>query len=521
MGAIVAGAEQAIKARYRAFISYSHVDLRAVTRLHHRLEAFRLPRHLGNNDEPLNPIFRDLVELPAADSLSDAVNAALTDSAALLVCCSPAAAESRWVNLEITRFRALHPDRPVLAAIMAGTAETALPPALTADGHEPLAADLTGNREAQRLGFLKLVAGLAGLPLDELVQRDAQARLRRVTYITAGALVAMIIMGVLTFTAIAARAEAERQRSEAEGLVEFMLTDLREKLRGVGRLDVMAAASTRALTHYQAQDLTNLPADSLIRRAKALQALGEDEMEARHPQEALALFTEAERTTDALLAAAPDDVQRIFAHAQSEFWLGYLAYSRGDFAGAEPGLVAYGQLARRLQAVAPREVRTMQESVYATGVLCTLRMAQKRAQGLVATCQSALDSAIALSERQPDNDLVTRDLADKYGWMADALLFLGEPEKALQLRLAQQGVIAGVLKKDPQNRQDQRAKIWNQRALARLEADTGQLQAARQRLTTARADLLRALAEDPGNRTLLEAAAGIEKSLREFQKETN
>lgn len=240
MGAIVAGAEQAIKARYRAFISYSHVDLRAVTRLHRRLEAFRLPRHLGNNAEPLNPIFRDMDELPAADSLSAAVDAALTDSAALLVCCSPAAAESRWVNLEITRFRALHPDRPVLAAIMAGTAETALPPALTADGHEPLAADLTGNREAQRLGFLKLVAGLAGLPLDELVQRDAQARLRRVTYITAGALVAMIIMGVLTFTAIAARAEAERQRSEAEGLVEFMLTDLREKLRGVGRLDVMA-----------------------------------------------------------------------------------------------------------------------------------------------------------------------------------------------------------------------------------------------------------------------------------------
>ena len=51
----------------------------------------------------------------------------------------------------------------------------------------------------------------------------------------------MLVMGVLTAAALNARFEAERQRGEAEGLVGFMLTDLRHELKGFGRLDVMKA----------------------------------------------------------------------------------------------------------------------------------------------------------------------------------------------------------------------------------------------------------------------------------------
>lgn len=84
-------------------------------------------------------------------------------------------------------------------------------------------------------------------------------------------------MGALTAAALEARKEAERQRSEAEGLVEFMLTDLRDRLKGVGRLDVMTAVNQRALHYYEDQDLAALPADSLERRARVLHAMGEDD----------------------------------------------------------------------------------------------------------------------------------------------------------------------------------------------------------------------------------------------------
>ena len=167
--------------------------------------------------------------------------------------CSPDAATSPWVAAEIALFRELHPERPILAALLSGEPANAFPAALTANGNEPLAADLRPEGDSKQLGFLKIVAGIAGVPLDTLIQRDAQRRLRRVTAITFSALAAMLAMGIMTTFAIQARNEAARQRSEAEGLVEYMLTDLREKLRGVGRLDVMDAVNERAMEHYRRQ----------------------------------------------------------------------------------------------------------------------------------------------------------------------------------------------------------------------------------------------------------------------------
>src|SRR5687768_857960 len=94
-------------ARYRAFLSYSHKDAAAAGRLHRRLETYRVPKRLvgaatprGPVPERLTPIFRDRDELPAATNLSEEVRAALADSAALIILCSPDAASSRWVAEE-------------------------------------------------------------------------------------------------------------------------------------------------------------------------------------------------------------------------------------------------------------------------------------------------------------------------------------------------------------------------------------------------------------------------------------
>ena len=268
--------------RFAAFISYSHADADAAARFQRRLERYRLPKRIaesrGANRAALGPIFRDREDLAAAASLSTAIRDAIDRAEALVVICSPDAAASQWVAAEIDLFRALHPEKPILAALLSGEPATSFPTALTANGNEPLAADLRAQGDGGQLGFLKIVAGIAGVPLDALIQRDAQRRLRRVTAITAGALAAMLIMGIMTTFAIQARNEAARQRTEAEGLVEYMLTDLRQKLKGVGRLDVMSAVNERAMEHYRRQaSLAELPVDSLERRARLLHAMGEDD----------------------------------------------------------------------------------------------------------------------------------------------------------------------------------------------------------------------------------------------------
>lgn len=262
--------------QYRAFISYSHADARFGGWLHRRLENARLP-----DGSRLAPIFIDRAELAAGSDLSAQVRDALSRSAALVVVASPAARASRWVGQEIELFRELHPERPILAALVASEPDEAFPPALLGQAGrtlEPLAADFREGQDGKRLGLLKIVAGLTGQPLDRLVQRDAQARQRRVMAVTAGAVALVLILSTALVFALRARAEAERQRAEAEGLVEFMLTDLRDKLTGVGRIDVMDAVNQRAMGYYGDQrDLSALPPDSLDRRARVIEAMGEDD----------------------------------------------------------------------------------------------------------------------------------------------------------------------------------------------------------------------------------------------------
>jgi hypothetical protein len=91
-----------VEFRYRAFISYSHADAKWANWLHGRLEGYRIDRDLigrqtamGLIPKTLRPIFRDREDFTAGHSLSEQTLAALDDSAALIVFCSPDAAKSR------------------------------------------------------------------------------------------------------------------------------------------------------------------------------------------------------------------------------------------------------------------------------------------------------------------------------------------------------------------------------------------------------------------------------------------
>ena len=89
---------------YKAFISYSHTDEQTARWLHRYLENYRMPRALnggGAAQKRLRPIFRDREELASSVSLSESIKTALMRSEALIVVCSPAAAQSKWVNEEI------------------------------------------------------------------------------------------------------------------------------------------------------------------------------------------------------------------------------------------------------------------------------------------------------------------------------------------------------------------------------------------------------------------------------------
>jgi tetratricopeptide (TPR) repeat protein len=186
--------------KYRAFLSYSHRDKAWARWLHAGLESYRIDKDLighktlnGSVPQTLRPIFRDREDFSAGRSLSEQTMAALEASQFLIVVCSPNAVKSKYVDEEIRRFKAMgHPDR-IIPIIVDGEPNnpdcecfpTALRFKLGAFGEltnvpeEPIAADARAQGDGKERAKLKVVAGLLGLGLDDVVRRAARARKRR------------------------------------------------------------------------------------------------------------------------------------------------------------------------------------------------------------------------------------------------------------------------------------------------------------------------------------------------------
>ena len=185
-------------------------------------------------------MFRDREELASATNLGDKLTLALRQSAAQIVICSPAAARSRWVNEEILTFKRLGREDRVFCLIIGGepgaaakpetAAEECFPNALKfrmgADGElsevpsEPIAADARAGKDGKGDAKLKLIAGLLDVSLDEIKQREAQRRHRRMMLLVSASVAGMAITSTLAGAAWLARNEAERQRVRAEAEAE-------------------------------------------------------------------------------------------------------------------------------------------------------------------------------------------------------------------------------------------------------------------------------------------------------------
>jgi hypothetical protein len=103
-----------VRFKYRAFLSYSHRDKKWGEWLHHALERIRIDKDLvgcqtaaGSVPKTLRPIFRDREDFSAGPSLTGQTVAALEASQFLIVICSPNAAQSKYVNEEVRRFKSL------------------------------------------------------------------------------------------------------------------------------------------------------------------------------------------------------------------------------------------------------------------------------------------------------------------------------------------------------------------------------------------------------------------------------
>ena len=330
--------------------------------------------------------------------------------------------------------------------------------------------------------------------------------------VAAGVLVASALTIGIGVALLEAK-EAKRQRVQAEGLIEFMLGDLRKKLQPVGRLDALGAVGTQALAYYAAQDAGRLDADSLGRRARALHLIGEIAERRGSLDEALPVFQRAADSTGELMARYPRDGQRIFDHAQSVYWVGYVARQRGQAADAEAAFRRYQELAQQLARLDPNKLDWRIEAAYASANLGVVYLESSRSQQALQAFTEARDAWIGIAGMRAEYNI---DLARTWGWIAKAREALGDFDGAIEAQRTKVSVLAKMPDAGT-NRAVQQLLANASYELGRLQLALGHYAVARSTAQDGLARFEALAATDPANTEWLVHLTFARASLAEIE----
>lgn len=496
---------------YKGFISYSHADEHWASWLHRSLESYRVPGKLVGTQTPLGeipqklrPIFRDRDDLSSASDLSTTVKTALANSESLIVICSPNSAASQWVNEEIREFVRLGKQSRILCVIVDGDPASTevdsrcFPPALAEAGlYEPLAADVRSWADGKHLARLKLVAGLLGLPLDQLRRRELQKRRK----IQALIFIASLVVVVVLASAVWFQVTAQQRRSSGETLVSLKLNELRtlvkvtedpEELVHLGDWDEQELASLITSAG------TNKPA--LMKNAMALRSLGQKQSRAGTIKEALESF----RKSWALIAHSYQldrtDLSVFFELGQADYWIGQMHRDRGELDLAEHYFMSYTEITRRLILLQPQNDEWVMEMSYALTNLGMVQRSRRVSDPVRALqlMQSALEYNQIALVLDPKSSYYRSELGQSNANFADAQKDVCDLEGALASQLENISLQSSLYEANRSNISHILRLAFALSGYAKIQLMMGRVDEARPNIERSLKLMEEALAEKPG-----------------------
>ncbi|MDC8013901.1 winged helix-turn-helix domain-containing protein [Tahibacter soli] len=284
-----------------------------------------------------------------------------------------------------------------------------------------------------QLDDARALIGDRHVALDADVRRyvdESIARWRRQRRVRYAAVVAVLVLGLAAGTAgviaALARAEADQRRVQAEGLVGFMLGELTERLRGLGKLDVLDSVGNEAMRYLVSLPQDDGNATTQLLRIRASRQIGEIRLSRAEPTAADA-FAHARDLAESLAAREPDNADAWLELGNAAFWLGQIPFQKNDYAATAQHWQRYLDAARRLVALKPDDAKARLELSYAQNNLATLDYRTSR----MASARERFDESAQLKRRvlasTPD-DAVVADLADTLTWIGR----VDEAETALE-----------------------------------------------------------------------------------------
>ncbi|MFN5048463.1 protein kinase domain-containing protein [Roseateles sp.] len=320
----------------------------------------------------------------------------------------------------------------------------------------------------------------------------------------AGALTTVALLGLTGLSVLQAQraSEAERQaqarRQQADDLLAYMLGDFADKLRPMGRLELLDNVGEKALSHLVAADQTT-PQERL-HRAKALTVIGEVRVSKRELEAAIEPLQQA----STLLQAEPPTPELVPAWRKAQgaaaFWLGHVFYTQRKFAPAQEAWEHYRRVSEQWLSALPNDLDAQVELSYAENSLGSLLVDR----GQLPAAEHAFRRSVELKRRvlieRPHDAMLQAAWSDSLSWLGSALTQMGrygDSQDVLRLALEQAQLLQA---KHPAD-QGRLREVGNAAlALADALSRDGQTQAAADKHLLA-AEAFRTLSKlDPQNR---------------------
>ncbi len=314
--------------------------------------------------------------------------------------------------------RLLRKGRPLAEAMELLTARTV-----------PLSAEVTAlinasARQARRADRLRLGA-VAGFALVALVA---------------------VAMG---FQARQAETLAAQRREEAEGLVDFMLGDLTEKLQPLAKLDLLDGVAQKAMAYLTAEDPGRVPGPLRLRQAKALLTLADVNRSRGNVDAALTALGRAELLLLANRAESGADGDLLKQLGAIAFWFGQIAYDQGKLPEAASQLARYRDYSQEMVRLAPDDVDAWLELSYALSSLGSLKLRRDEITDAAADFELSLELKRRAMRERPDDRALAAGLANGLSWLANARAQAGRLGEAADLYDQQRQVLETLRTAEP------------------------------------------------------------------------
>lgn len=223
---------------------------------------------------------------------------------------------------------------------------------------------------------------------------------------------------------------------QSRRLATFMLGELADQLRPIGKLDLLASIGEHGLQVLNPVDLRDeLPADTL-QRAKALVVIGE--VNSSRGTHQLAMAGTALARAYALLSAlgpAPGiDIGEYYKTlGASAFWLGQIAYDAGRLDDATTQMTRYRAASQAWLAAAPAHPQARAELGYALGSLSSIAMRRGRWDDAQRGFEASLALKLAVLADHPGDVDAQDAVASARAWLGQIAHLTGNSAQALAL----------------------------------------------------------------------------------------